>query len=103
MTRQQADKILKAFTDISACDGNGESVSIIMHELKEAVDKQVPKKIRHEKYTGDPFSPDEEYRVCPRCEADVTENAGYWDYCPMCGQRIEHGVINDFEWFRSAR
>lgn len=89
MTRQQADKILKAFADISACDGNGESVSIIMHELKDAVEKQVPMKLKHEKYTDDWFSPDEEYWLCPRCKADITENAAFWEYCPMCGQRIE--------------
>ena len=94
MTRQQADKILKAFADISACDGNGESVSIIKHELREAVEKQVPKKIRHEKYTGDPFSPDEEYWLCPRCNTDLYNSLDAaeiidFGHCPYCGQRIE--------------
>ena len=89
MTRQQADKILKAFTDISACDGNGESISIIMHELREAVEKQVPKKIERKK---------SHWIVswyCPGCNDTlfITKNdvmpSTDADYCPYCGQRIE--------------
>ena len=95
MTRQQADKILKAFTDISACDGNGESVSVIMHELKDAVRKQVPRKIKHTAYTDDPFSPNEEYWDCPGCNNTLFISPGEImpftdiDYCPWCGQRVE--------------
>lgn len=94
MTRQQADKILKAFTDISACDSNSKEVSELVKELREAVGKQVPRKMKHEKYTDDPYSPDEEYWYCPNCGTDMYNSldaADYisMEYCPWCGQRIE--------------
>ena len=87
MTQEQANKILNAFTDIAACDGNGESVSIIMHELREAVEKQVPTKMRKERGK----------RYCPRCN-ELVLDAGECEecivyaleYCPDCGQRLSH-------------
>ena len=94
MTRQQADKILKAFTDISACDSNSKEVSELAKELREAVSKQVPRKMKHEKYEEDFFSPEEEYWYCPNCNTDIYNSLDAaesidFDYCPYCGQRIE--------------
>lgn len=94
MTRQQADKILKAFTDISACDSNGEEVSELAKELREAVEKQVPRKMKHWVHAEDDVDPGGDYYTCPVCGENLYDGcyaAVYLDfpYCNECGQRIE--------------
>lgn len=86
MTRQQADKILKAFTDISACDGNSEEVSELAKELREAVGKQVPRKLEKCK---------EIYYQCPTCKTVFREPHAeimpkWYPYCQLCGQKFDY-------------
>ena len=90
MTRIEANKLMDACHDAACHDVNTEITNYLLDEAYAALNKQVPMKLKHEKYADDFFSPDEEYWLCPRCEADVTENAAFWEYCPMCGQRLNH-------------
>lgn len=87
MTQEQANKILNAFTDIAACDGNSKSISAIMHELREAVGKQVPRELEK--------GNDGDY-MCPRCGDRMygTEETkdfllSMMPYCSACGQRLK--------------
>ena len=80
MTRIEANKLMDACHDAACHDVNTEITNYLLDEAYAALNKQVPMKLKH----------DEEYWLCPRCEADVTENAAFWEYCPMCGQRLNH-------------
>ena len=90
MTHIEANKLIDACHSIASCDGNAKITAQLLDEAAQALHKQVPMEMKHEKYTDDPYSPDEEYWLCPRCRADITENAAFWEYCPMCGQRLNH-------------
>ena len=87
MTREQAEKIFNAFLDTAACTGTSESILIIMHELREALDKQVPEEMEHD---------GEREWTCPRCGTLLYHSreskeclSDIFIYCPECGQRLE--------------
>jgi hypothetical protein len=94
MTHIEANKLIDACHSIASCDGNAKITAQLLDEAAQALHKQVPMKLKHEKFTDDPYSPDEEYWLCPRCSTDMYNSLDAvgcisMEYCPWCGQRIE--------------
>lgn len=90
MTHIEANKLIDACHSIASCDGNAKITAQLLDEAAQALHKQVPMKLKHEKFIDDAFSPDEEYWLCPRCNTDLSEILtcdATIDYCPYCGQR----------------
>ena len=68
-----------------------------MDDVKEAMEKQIPKKPDIE---GDGYDPDGnlvyDTWICPNCEEHYEIDYDYYDYCPKCGQAIDNS-FKDFE------
>ena len=61
--------------------------------VKDAVNKQVPKKPQFESYgySGGELVYDEWF--CPKCGEGYEIDSHYYNYCPECGQKIDRGDI----------
>lgn len=61
----------------------------------EALDKQIPK---IPTYEGDGYSGGElviDTWVCPNCGKDYEVDFEDYDYCPKCGQCIDHSTLTE--------
>ena len=81
MSREEADKILKTFSNASSYEA--ESLGM-MNEVIRAVVKQVPQKIEFSNEYG-------AFRaMCPVCDKIFNDiEIVKYRYCPYCGQRID--------------
>ena len=84
MTREQADKVLKVFTNNSPCDAASGEYAKLVNEVISTITKSIPEKATVSTFNGD-------CKVyCPSCEGVIHDTrAIYYNYCPYCGQRIE--------------
>lgn len=61
-----------------------------LEEIKNAVDKQIPKSPTYE---GDGYAPDGSFVwdewLCPHCGSRYEVEYDDYDYCPNCGQHID--------------
>ena len=92
MTQIDVNKIIEEINNkiVKNWSEDNSAVTKNYQEITAAISKQAPRKIIHEKYTDDWFSPDEEYWLCPRCKVDLSDKIyGDAEYCPYCGQRIK--------------
>ena len=69
-----------------------------VEELKEAIEKQIPKKPNLE---GDGYCPEGnlvyDTWFCPNCDKDYEIDYDDYDYCPNCGQAIDKSVFEGSE------
>ena len=65
-----------------------------LEEVREAVEKQIPKKPNIE---GDGYADGQlvyDTWICPCCEKHYEIDYDSYDYCPNCGQHIDRSEIN---------
>ena len=69
-----------------------EDTGVEPEEIKEALEKQIPKNPRFEDYgyvngelVYDPW-------VCPSCNEEYESDYDYYKYCPECGQKLDWEV-----------
>lgn len=84
MTREQADKVLRIFTNSSTCDATSSEYAKLVNEVISTITKSIPEKATVSTSNGD-------CKVyCPSCEGVIHDTrAIYYNYCPYCGQKIE--------------
>ena len=99
MTVQEAIGYLKTLPNripLKFFTQNGEKVYDNFSKVAiEALEKQIPKKPNYE---GDGYYNGEiviETWICPNCEKDYEVDYDDYDYCPNCGQHIDHSGLTE--------
>ena len=93
MDMEKAIDCLKAdkeyLTDMKICDGEEMDIAI------KALEKQIPKKPNIE---GDGYADGQlvyDTWICPFCGKHYEIDYDSYDYCPNCGQHIDHSTLTE--------
>ena len=92
MTNSEAIKILESIDNADEMD---EELCQAYNMAIEALEKQIPKK---PDYEGDAYYDGEiviDTWICPNCEKDYEVDYDDYDYCPYCGQHIDHSGLTE--------